>query len=202
MKWKIEHKINWNYIATLAAVLGIFLAVYYNHTQSSKEFLNEQKDFLEDQVSQLEREVDPEWHKRFNEMNAFYKGQHSYLEIQYQELQRKNDSLVAVANKKGIVHLTPDEVRGLLSILDENDMLKELNKFDSTLIEELDESISTLRLITRKQDTIIQLFEKENSHYQAKLRMSSPKTVHLLLIVIGILILFGLATIFKLIKFE
>ena len=207
MKLKIQHKINWNYIATILAIVTIILGLYFTNNQFTVDLISQEKELLELKYSNLEKETDPVLHSKFNEMNEFYKDQLNSYDKKTKSLKKSYDSLLSISNFQPKHQFSIEQLRKILKITIENKYLLELRDLDSMKLENYMGRLSLLQMIDSNRRNIIDINDEKIKYLSVEYsklykhnKYNSPSAVRLLVILSFTLIIFILALLFKVIR--
>lgn len=144
MNKKKQYPINWNLISVCATVIVIVLGIALGYPQKELSLLQTELRLAEKEKKELEKELDPEWHNRLNQLSAHYE----YI------LKRKDDT-IKFSNEK------IDSLRKEFSIVQKND------RDQITLSEVQAKKIVIALMKSKTQDSLIYINEQQIKNYKA-----------------------------------
>ena len=70
-----KHTVNWNMITLIITIGGIIISIVLNYNRRELDILHSQLDKIEKEKSEIENQIDPEWHKKFNNQKNYYENE-------------------------------------------------------------------------------------------------------------------------------
>jgi len=177
---KLQNKI-WNLINILITIIGVLLPaliailIVWLTSPSTRELslLKTENEKFQREINNLKDEIDPNWHKKFNEQKQYYVDELTTKNNTLYQAEKKIDSILlnhnTTKNTKNQILLPTKEVRrnlnrlakadyesvDLILVKQELEAYKELNKIRDTLIKAKDTLIKNQRLSIDVQDGLI-----------------------------------------------
>ena len=184
---KVKHIINWNLITLISTLCIVLLGIILNWNQRQINILESELNRSEEVIKDLQSEIDPEWHFRYNNQKEFYESEITKRDslIKINSIASSNVAKEIVIEGKKIVlserqrdKLVEKLIRAKIDSIEiqsykiENQFSKEIDSLKSSIIEKLSEQNENYRLINENNRLIIKNLEKrielvnsKNSNY-------------------------------------
>ena len=184
-KTKVKHIVNWNLI-TLISTLGIvLLGIILNWNQRQINILETELNRAEKEKQNLQTEIDPEWHFRYNNQKQFYESEiakkDSLIKINSLKINSLTSARVAemfvikdkkiMLSEKNMDRLFEKLMRADIDSLEiesykiQADLFKEIDKLNKLIIENLKKRDENNRLLIKNLEKRNELIHSKNDYY-------------------------------------
>ncbi|WP_336129642.1 hypothetical protein [Mesoflavibacter sp. CH_XMU1422-2] len=182
---KKKHIINWNIITLITTSAVVIISIVLNYNQREIDILQSELTRSENRIKELESELDPSWHIKYNNQKDYYESEIKRKELLISE---KNEILTELESKNGLV-LSKEQkveiVKTLMAypkVLEKVKLLEEINNSSEKIIEIQKEMLAVKNSISEKE----------------KSRISKSNTfLNIILVLFGIAGLFSAFMVYK-----
>jgi hypothetical protein len=171
-----KRKIDLNVLSIITTVIFFAISIIATYQmfsyQKNMDLLKLQYENLEKEKINLEAEIDPAWHSKFNNQKGYYESQLTVKDKDLLKIKHEKDSIEFFANtfkklSNGDYAIKKEALKKVVLSFVQNREADELIKADSALIDNLkklrynqDQIIKNYEIMVKQKDEIIMLFKE------------------------------------------